>query len=278
MESEVFRLNAQIELRHWWFVSRRTILHKLVRRVVAPSPQTLVVDVGCGTGGNLAALSADYACLGIDPCAEAIELARQRFPQVRFVCGQAPGGLGTAAREARLYLLTDVLEHVPDDRGLMTQLLAAASPGAYFLVTVPADMSLWSPHDVVHGHYRRYQREQFADLWHDLPAASRLVSYFNTRLYWPIRVVRAMTQWLGKSYGSAGTDLRMPWAPLNGLLKGIMAGEGRVLLDAMDGEQKHGFARGASLIALVQKTEPATIELRPRQTPDLSPFPNERAA
>ena len=41
---------------------------------------------------------------------------------------------------------------------MLSELLAAASPGCYFLLTVPADPSLWSEHDESFGHYRRYDR------------------------------------------------------------------------------------------------------------------------
>ena len=41
---------------------------------------------------------------------------------------------------------------------MLSGLLAAAAPGAYFLLTVPADESLWSEHDESFGHYRRYDR------------------------------------------------------------------------------------------------------------------------
>ena len=71
-----------------------------------------------------------------------IELARQRFPEVQFLTGRAPDDLGDLARQARLFTMMDVLEHVDDDRALFAELLAAATPGSYFLLTVPADMAL----------------------------------------------------------------------------------------------------------------------------------------
>ena len=84
---------------------RRRILCRLVAEVLPPSPQAVIVDVGCGTGGNIAALADRYPCVGIDTSAEAIELARQRFPKVRFIAGRAPSDLGELAGQARLFLL-----------------------------------------------------------------------------------------------------------------------------------------------------------------------------
>ncbi len=90
MQHEQFQLHADIEQRHWWFVARRQILCRLVAEVLLPSPETVVIDVGCGTGGNIAALAPQYRCVGIDTSDEAIELARQRFAQVQFIAGRAP--------------------------------------------------------------------------------------------------------------------------------------------------------------------------------------------
>jgi SAM-dependent methyltransferase len=263
MQSPQFQMNSEIELRHWWFVARRRILAALIGRVLPPSPQSIVVDVGCGTGGNIAALAEDYACVGIDPSAEAIALAQVRFPRVRFLVGMAPDDLGEASRQARLLLATDVLEHVPDDFWLFSRLLAATEPGAYFLLTVPADPALWSPHDASHGHYRRYDRARFQRLWEGLPVTPLLVSYFNRRLYPLVKLVRMASRRRGKAGGQAGTDFTIPAAPLNHLLTRIFAGESRRLTRLLEGRGP-GYAAGVSLVALLRREEGA---ISPRHRP-----------
>ena len=93
MQSEQFQLHAEIEERHWWFVARRRIVRQLVETVLPPNAGKTVIDVGCGTGANIAALADGYRTIGIDTSAEAIELARTRFPQTEFTCGFAPDSL-----------------------------------------------------------------------------------------------------------------------------------------------------------------------------------------
>ena len=93
MKSAQFRLHAALEERHWWFLGRRRIVSELVRRIVPPSKEALIVDIGCGTGGNLDAFAKDYSCLGIDPSDEAIHSARRRFPESQFICGAIPDAL-----------------------------------------------------------------------------------------------------------------------------------------------------------------------------------------
>ena len=249
MQHEQFQLHADIEDRHWWFVGRRRILCRLAAEVLPPSPDATVVDVGCGTGGNLAALAQSYQCVGIDTSAEAVDLARRRLPQVQFIAGRAPEDLGGLAGQARLFLLTDVLEHIADDYAMFSELLAAASPGSHFLVTVPADESLWSEHDESFGHYRRYDAARLEGVWVGLPATTLLVSYFNTRLLPIVRLVRAWNRRRGQAAGRAGTDFWLPSRPINALLTATFAGEAARLAGVLRGT-KRGYRAGASLVAL----------------------------
>jgi trans-aconitate methyltransferase len=255
MQSAQFQLHASVEESHWWFSGRRRIMRDLVRQVLPASAleSALVVDVGCGTGANIAALAADYDCVGIDPSPEAIALARRRFPAGHFLCGEVPTDLGRVMKEARLVLLMDVLEHVPDDFALFSGLLAASTPGTYFLVTVPANPAFWSAHDESNGHYRRYDLDRFRRLWTGLPVTTRLLSHYNARLY-PIAVlVRSWSRWRGRATGRAGTDVSLPIGPINAVLEAIFAGESRVLVDLLERRRGRGYAAGLSLVALLRR-------------------------
>jgi SAM-dependent methyltransferase len=232
--------------------------------VLPPSPETVVVDVGCGTGGNIAALADRYRCVGIDASAEAIELARRRFSQVEFIAGHAPDDLGDLAGQARLFLLTDVLEHVGDDYAMFSELLAASSPGCYFLLTVPANERLWSEHDESFGHYRRYDPSRLEGVWAGLPVRTLLVSHFNSRLLPIVRLVRAWNRRRGQAAGRAGTDFWLPGRLANGLLTAAFAGEAGRLVAALRG-QAHGYRDGASLMAVLRR-EPGSIAVRCKPT------------
>jgi hypothetical protein len=63
--------------------------------------------------------------------------------------------------------------------------------GALVLITVPADMRLWSTHDETLLHYRRYDIGRLRAIREDLPVNVRLLCYFNSRLYLPVRMVVA---------------------------------------------------------------------------------------
>jgi SAM-dependent methyltransferase len=253
MQSAQFQLHAQIEDRHWWFVARRKILRSIVETVVPPGEGRVVLDVGCGTGANLAALAGAYQCVGIDTSAEGIELARRRFPQIEFRQGYAPQGVSDVLTRASLVLLTDVLEHVPDDFSLFSSLLAASRPGTYFLVTVPADASLWSVHDESFGHYRRYDLARFSRLWEGLPATCLAATPYNSRLYPAVKLVRWWNRRRGSAHGAHGTDFNMPPSAVNRCFESIMTGESHRLIDLVSGRPQKPFSRGVSLLALVRR-------------------------
>src|SRR3989338_952028 len=261
MKEAQFALHEEFEERHWWFLGRRRILRQIVRAYAAPSPDTVIIDVGCGTGGNIGSLADEYATVGIAPSSQAIASAKKRFPRTEFICGIAPQDLAERMKTAKLLLLTDVLEHVEDDRALLNQLIAALSPGVGILLTVPADMSLWSQHDESFGHFRRYDHASLSLLWKGLPVSVRLVSAFNTRLYPVIKSARFFSRIKGSALGSCGTDFRMPLRPVNMTLERIFAGEGHRLTALLRGESHRPLRYGASLIALLEVTKEHAVSL-----------------
>ncbi len=263
MNPEQLRLNARIEDEHWWFVGRRRILARLADQLIPQGPENLVIDVGCGTGANLAAVARERRGVGIDTSPEAVALARQRFAHVEFRLGDALADLADVLPRARLVLLTDVLEHVRDDFALLSGLLAAVSPGAWFIVTVPADPTLWSEHDESHLHYRRYTRERFERIWQALPVNVSLVSAFNSRLYLPIKAVRSLNRSRGRAAGQAGTDLFLPPRPINRLLTALYASEGTRLEKALAGGSSP-YSAGVSLLAVLRRQAGA---IEPRHKP-----------
>ncbi len=264
MQSAQFQLHAEIEQRHWWFVARREILTAVIHAVLPPSPDTTIIDVGCGTGANLATLADAYECIGIDSSSDAIELAKARFPQVAFMQGFAPRDLGPAIERARMILLTDVLEHVADDFELFSSLLAAAPIGTYFLITVPAELSLWSEHDRAFGHYRRYDVERFRRIWRGYSVSERFVSPFNSRLYPVVKAIRTYNHWRGRVGGMAGTDFRLPAPLANYALTRCFAGERHRLARMAIGEPLRPRHHGVSLMALLRREAgPAAARSKP---------------
>src|ERR1041384_7158508 len=242
LKDEVFELQASLEESHWWFLGRRSILHSLLAAILPPHSGGTVIDIGCGTGGNIASLAEGYRCVGLEPAPAALALARRRYPSVQFVAGGDPALVAEFVTPGTVILLTDVLEHVVDDFLLFSQVLAIMPPGSHVLLTVPANPALWSPHDVALAHYRRYDIARLRLVWHQLPVREHLVTPFNARLYPLVRLRRALAALSGTSSGSRGTDLSLP--PFNARLYPLVRPR-----RALAGRRARGAGWGAPVLS-----------------------------
>lgn len=136
----------RIESWHFWFVSRRELVASLLRREVRAG-ETLL-DVGCGTGANLALAAAGIRRLGVDIHIE--ELTRGMLQ------GDATS-LPLRPESVDVVLALDVLEHVDDD-AMLAEVARVLRRGGRLIATVPAVRALWSVRDEAAGHRRRYDR------------------------------------------------------------------------------------------------------------------------
>lgn len=252
MGPDLFDLHARVEDTHWWFTGRREIMRRLVGCVTPTGG--IVVDVGCGTGANIAALADRYRVFGVDTSPDALRHARAHFPAVRFIEGTAASALPALPGPADCVLLMDVLEHVADDFSLLESVLAPLPVGSHIILTVPADMRLWSGHDIAFQHYRRYDPARLAAIWSSQPIRVRLLSFFCSRLYWPIRAVRAFRRRFTPRLQAAHSDLSTPPSLVNQPLRRLFAAEQMPLAAAID-QGTRPFHHGSSLIAVLERTE-----------------------
>lgn len=252
IDRDIFAAFAAAEETHWWFAARRVILRRLVDALTSAAPGRSIIDIGCGVGSTLTAFHPEYACIGYDPSPDAIEFARAHHPSFDLHVGtaaQASDALG----KADVVLLNDVIEHVSDDRALLASVVAPMKPGATLVVTVPADMELWSPHDERVGHFRRYDVAALDGAVADLPLERLFMSHFLSRLYPAVRAVRAVSRLRGRASGVSGIDLSTPPRLVNTLLTRIFAGEIERLLDVVRGRARP-YRRGVSLIAAFRRS------------------------
>ena len=96
------------------------------------------------------------ACvIGVDASPLAVDATRRRGLEAHQGLVET---LPFADASFDLVTCLDVVEHTPDDVRTLTELRRVTRPGGHVVVTVPAYQALWSHHDVVNLHYRRYGR------------------------------------------------------------------------------------------------------------------------
>ena len=228
MQPETYREMAQVQDHHWWFAARRKILAAVIGRL-RPPPRAEILEIGCGTGGNLAML----AGFGQLHAMEYDDVARG-IAESLGVCPVLAGGLPEPVPfdEGRfdLVCLLDVLEHIADDEAALRRIGRLLKPSGRLLVTVPAYAWLWSGHDQAHHHHRRYTAEM---LRQRAEAAGLTVSrpgYFNSLLFPLIAAIRILQKLTGRDGGS---DAALPPRPINTLLAGLFGCERHIVPRAL---------------------------------------------
>lgn len=132
-------------------------LPHLLALVKGPEALGDVLEIGCATGELLAALPRAHGArrVGVDISAANVRAAQLRFPALEFVCGDfrslQPGAFTTV-------VMSDVLEHVPDDAAFLRD---ASALGQTVLVNLPLEdnwLNRKRPYgpDDVSGHLRCY--------------------------------------------------------------------------------------------------------------------------
>lgn len=176
----------QLREGHYWFDHRKACIREAVNRCLAGTPGARVLEFGCGDGDVLAALARDHRSFGFDRGLE--DLAAARSDSLSVVAGE--GAAPPFPRCFDLVGLFDVVEHVPNDVGLLRIASSLTQPGGWVLLTVPADPALWTTLDEYAGHERRYTRAMVEDLCRKAPV--ELVSVTPLfRVLWPLARVRA---------------------------------------------------------------------------------------
>ncbi len=210
MERKVYEQMAKLDARHWWFTARRRILDGIIERIVKPPKDARILEVGAGTGHNLAMLSRFGAVEASELDAVARDLASERLG--RTVLEAALPDLSMFPADTYdMVALLDVLEHVVDDKASLRAVYERLKPGGALLLTVPANPWMWSAHDVAHHHHRRYRKHEIRKLALDAGYEIELLSPFNSLLFPPIAAVR----FVGKLTGKDDSDDAMPGDLIN---------------------------------------------------------------
>ena len=191
MEQEAYRRMASDEGVHWWFVARRLILRSLIQSI-QPGPKT-ILEIGCGSGGNLSMLAGLGKVCGVECNPDAYRIAKTRFPDAEILFGKLPEQLSLGERKFDLICALDVLEHIDDDRGALRALRNNLAPEGKVLLTVPAYQWMYGKHDSVHHHVRRYNATSVAQMASAGGFRVRYLGYFNTLLF-PIAAIMRLAE------------------------------------------------------------------------------------
>lgn len=157
MDECLLQQYPEIERDHFWWVSRRELVRRLIDEAgLGTGPS--VLDVGCGSGVLDRELSSVGATVsGVDVASHPDWDEGDGSPQ--FHEGdylELAENLGTFD----CLLALDVIEHIEDEGPFAATLRTNLRPGGLAIVTVPAYQWMWSGHDDINQHFRRYTKQR----------------------------------------------------------------------------------------------------------------------
>jgi SAM-dependent methyltransferase len=202
------------EDRHWWYRGRRRVLARVVDALRLP-PRARIL-AGCGSGRNKVDLARRGSVTGIELSDTSVALARERGTG-EVVAGSALE-MPFASDSFELATCLDVIEHLEDDAGALRELRRVVVSGGALLVTVPAYQWLWSGHDEVNHHQRRYTRRSLQRVAEQAGWQQARTTYFNSLLL-PVAVALRVLDRFSRKTTESSLDLWVPPAPLNWLLE-----------------------------------------------------------
>jgi SAM-dependent methyltransferase len=243
----LLRATADAEARHFWFRGFRAFVTPLIRQAVRTPAE--ILDCGCGTGANLEMLSRFGRAYGFDLSPVGLRLGhdahRTRLAQATVTAVPFP--------ENTFDLVTsfDVLYSLeePDERAAVAEMFRVTRPGGHALINVAALDVLRGDHSVLSREVRRYSRGTLARLVTGAGFSIVRLTYTNCSLLLPMLAVRLVQRWRGlarEDETKARQEISVPWAPVNGMLTGLLLLES-VWLRRFDNPA------GSSLVCLARK-------------------------
>lgn len=248
MDSYLFDEMLGQEKTHWWWLSRRAIIRSRLNALQLPQDAS-ILEAGCGSGGNLGMLASLgrplYAFeINDKPRANAVAL---KLATVEY--GALPGPIPFPGLDFDLICLIDVLEHVEDDKASLAALAGRLKPDGVLCVNVPAFQCLFSRHDRLHRHFRRYSKPQLLRMLQDAGFTIEFAGYWNFFLF-PAAILARLVDALGFSKGHA-IGAKEPPGTINRFLTALVSSE-RYLLPYM------ALPFGLSLLVLARKSKQAS--------------------
>lgn len=243
MQEDYENIYHEIERDHFWFKARRSYIHDLLK----PYPKDIkILDIGCSSGILMQELIdmgfEPNNIFGVDISQSAIDNCKKNGLLNAFQMDAQEINL---QEKFDVLIASDCLEHLEDDHKALKNWHGLLKPQGKLLVFVPAFMSLWSHHDVVNMHFRRYTRPELKGKLTAHQFVIEKSSYWNFSLFLPIYSFRQISKLKPAGNKKETGDMDKPSA-LNSLFYNLIKLENKTL-------QKINFPFGVSTFCIARK-------------------------
>ena len=243
MEKEEFNKINELENFHWWYVGTREISFSILSKYLSKKAGLKILDIGCGTGGNLKELSKFGDAYGIDLDPYAIDLCRQNG----FKC--EVGDLRSLEQKEDsfdLITLFDVLNQVDYEKvsDVLVDIKNVLKKGGLLMFREPAIKTVSGKHDLYVNIKFRSEKSNSQALLKDVGFEVLYATHINFLLFIPVWLKRKIDFLIDKTPRS---DIYKHGNFLNQALLGILRLE-KYLLNIFN------FPFGTSLLVVARKS------------------------
>ncbi len=203
MEEELYDFHKNQQFSHWWFKGRNKVIEAFLRKEIKNTSND-IIDIGAGFGVCIPILKKFGKVDAIEPYEKAHlhlkELGVNEVYNITNFPKEIPG------KKYDIVTFFDVIEHIENDsevvKAVKNDLL---KPSGNLIITVPAYMWLWTKHDELNMHYRRYTKTSLKKLLQDAGYKNIRISYYMTFLF-PLAIIDRLLLKLRKNHSVDGTS------------------------------------------------------------------------
>lgn len=186
------------ERNHWWFVVREKIIRHQLNVSVPRHKKLKILNAGVATGRSSEMLQHYGDVVSVEKDHDTCVFLREKLELDVVECGIE--SLPFADNTFDIVCVFDVLEHIEQQNQAVAELHRVCKNEGLLYCSVPAFSFLWSTHDEVNHHKRRYTRKSICEVIEE-KFVVKYSTYFNFLLFVPIflsRVVFKRRQVTGK--------------------------------------------------------------------------------
>jgi ubiquinone/menaquinone biosynthesis C-methylase UbiE len=194
-----------LERENWWFRVRADIIMEAIRRSIPNEKKLSILNVGAATGHTSKLLEEFGEVVSIEYDTDCFQFTKERL-NINIINASATE-LPFGDNQFDMVCCFDVIEHIEEDGLAVKEMARVCKKDGHVHITVPAFMELWSTHDEVNHHFRRYRIPQLQGLFEQLGGRIDYSTYFSAFLFIPLYVFRNTTRifkldWFRKGSGS----------------------------------------------------------------------------